>query len=457
MTCERATTLPHSVERVFSWFERGAAFYRLLPPVPQMTTLCRTGTIHDGDRATLRVGSGALGFRFTVEHEGFDRLREFGDRHIGGPSRSLRHRHLFRATGESSCEMTDRIDCEPRLIATVLGHAWLRRTMERSLAFCHERVRRDLARHAGGPDAPLRILITGASGLIGSTLAAFLESGGHEVIRLVRRPPASPLEVAWDPAAGQVDAGALEGFDVVIHLTGENIGAGRWTAVRRRLIRDSRVVSTELLSRKLAGLRRPPAALVCASAVGYYGAGESTVDETAAAGAGFLADVVAAWEQAADPARAAGIRVVHARLGAVLSPAAGLLKRLLPVFRLGAGGVVGDGRQPVSWIGLDDAVGALHFLACRAQAHGPVNVVAPRAATNRELTHALAGVLRRPKMVPVPRTAIRLLFGEMGEQLVLQGQAVAPARLAELGFRWNEPALEGALRWELGMPTEEKQ
>ena len=192
-----------------------------------------------------------------------------------------------------------------------------------------------------------------------------------------------------------------------------------------------------------------------ASAVGYYGTGEGTVDETAAAGTGFLADVVAAWERAAQPARAAGSRVVHARLGVVLSPAAGLLKRLLPVFRLGAGGVVGDGRQPVSWIGLDDAVGALHFLACRAQAHGPVNVVAPRAATNRELTHALAGVLRRPKMVPVPRTAIRLLFGEMGEQLVLQGQAVEPARLAELGFRLNEPALEGALRWELGMPAEE--
>ena len=456
MICERTTTLPYSVERVFSWFERRAAFDRLLPPVPQMTTMGRTGTIRDGDRATLRVGRGALGFRFTVEHEGFDRLKEFGDRHIGGPYRFLRHRHLFRAAGESSCEMTDLIDCEPRLIMAILGHAWLRRTMERSLAFCHERVRRDLDRHAIGPDAPMRILITGASGLIGTALAAFLESGGHRVIRLVRRPPTSRFEIAWDPVAGTIDTGALEGLDGVIHLAGENIGAGRWTASRRRLIRDSRVVSTELLCRALTGLRRPPTALVSASAVGYYGAGARAVDETAAAGDGFLADVAAAWERAAEPARAAGIRVAYARLGAVLSPAAGLLKRLLPVFRAGAGGVVGDGRQPISWIGLDDAVGALHFLTCCGQAHGPFNVVAPRAATNRELTEVLAGILRRPKMVPVPRSAIRLLYGEMGEQLVLQGPEVAPARLSELGFRWMDPTLEGALRWELALPAEEE-
>ena len=300
---------------------------------------------------------------------------------------------------------------------------------------------------------PLRVLLSGASGLIGGALTAFLESGGHEVVRLVRRPPAED-EIAWDPAAGQIAAGVLEGFDAAVHLSGENIGAGRWTAARRQRIRDSRVASTELLGGALAELRRPPAVLVSASAIGYYGNGNGAADETAPAGTGFLSEVTAAWEQAAESARAAGIRVAHARLGPVLSTEAGMLKRLLPVFRLGAGGVVGSGRQSISWIGLADAVGALHFLMTNGQAHGPFNVVAPAPATNREFTRTLAAVLHRPAFAPVPGFAIRLLFGEMGDQLILKGRAVVPARLTELGFRWREPALEGALRRELGLPAE---
>ena len=306
--------------------------------------------------------------------------------------------------------------------------------------------------HPTGPTGPLRVLVSGASGLIGGALRISLEGDGHEVVRLVRRPPASAAEIAWDPGAGQIDAGALEGFDAVVHLSGESIGAGRWTAARRQRIRDSRVASTTLLCGALAGLDRPPAVLVSASAIGYYGNGDGAADETAPVGDGFLSEVTAAWEQAAEPARAAGIRVAHARLGPVLSAEAGMLKRLLPVFRIGAGGVVGSGRQSISWIGLADAVGALHFLLDHGHAHGPFNVVAPQPATNREFTRSLAAVLRRPAFAPVPGIAIRLLFGEMGDQLILKGKAVVPARLTELGFRWREPTLEGALRRELGMP-----
>jgi len=455
-TYERSTVLPHSLERVFSWHATPASFERFLPPFPPMELLERTGTIRDGDRAAFRVGVGPFGFRGTVEYEGYRPLQEFGNRHVGGPHRSLRHRHLFCSTGAGSCELTERIHCEPRIMLATLGRAWLRRTMERTLEFHQERVRRDLDRLASGPPGPLRVLVTGASGLIGGALTPFLESGGHDVVKLVRRPPASGREIAWDPAAGQIDADALEGFDAVIHLAGENIGAGRWTAARRRRIRSSRVASTELLCGTLAGLKRPPAVLVAASAVGYYGEVDGTVDESAPAGDGFLAEVTAAWEQAAEAARVAGIRVAHARLGPVLSPRAGMLKRLLPVFRAGVGGVVGNGRQPISWIGLDDAIGALHFLLHCDQAQGPINVVAPCPATNREFTRALAAVLRRPAFATVPGIAIRALFGGMGEQLILKGQAVLPARFTELGFRWLEPTLEGALRWELGMPGRER-
>ena len=304
--------------------------------------------------------------------------------------------------------------------------------------------------HTSGP---ARVLITGASGLIGRALAESLERAGHRVARLVRRPPESAGEIAWDPGAGQIDADALQGFGAVVHLSGENIGAGRWTAARRQRIRDSRVASTALLCGALASLRRPPAVLVSASAIGYYDDSDGAADETAPAGTGFLSEVTAAWEQAAEPARAAGIRVAHARLGPVLSAKAGMLKRLLPVFRLGAGGVVGSGRQPISWIGLDDAVAALHFLVSNEQAHGAFNVVAPEPATNREFTRTLAAVLRRPAFAPVPGIAIRLLFGEMGDQLILKGKAVVPARLTELGFRWLEPTLDGALRRELDIPA----
>ena len=453
-TYERSTALPHSAERAFAWHERPGALDRLLPPGERAETLERTGTIRDGDRVTLRVRVGPFSARWTLQHEGYRPGEAFEDRQLDGPGRSWHHRHLFHSTGASRCELTDRIEYEPGGLSALPGSAWRRKRLERIFRFRHERLRRDLDRHAAGPAKPLRVLITGGSGLIGGALTPFLQTGGHEVVRLVRRPPEAPGEIAWDPAAGRIDAGALEGLDAVIHLAGENIGAGRWTAARRQRIRASRVASTELLCGGLAGLQRPPAVLVSASAVGYYGDVDGTVDESAPAGDGFLAEVTAAWEQAAEPARAAGIRVAHARFGPVLSPGAGMLKRLLPVFRAGAGGVVGSGRQPMSWIGLDDAIGALHFLLGDERAQGAFNVVAPRAATNREFTRTLAGVLRRPAFAPVPGVAIRTLFGEMGDQLILRGQDVVPARLTELGFRWLEPTLDGALRWELGMPAE---
>ncbi len=440
---------------MFAWHERPGAFERYLPPRQRVETLDRTGSIRDGDRITLRVRLGPFGVRWTLRHEGYRPAEAFEDRQLAGPYRSWHHRHRFRATGESSCELSDRIRYELGIPAALLGRAWHRRTLARTFRYRHARLRRDLDRHAAGPAQPLRVLITGSSGLIGGALAAFLTSGGHQVIRLVRRLPASGTEIAWDPAAGRIDADALEGFDAVVHLAGESIGAGRWTASRRRRIRDSRVASTGLLCGALAGLRRPPAALVSASAVGYYGEVDGTMDEAAPAGDDFLAEVTAAWERAAEPARAAGIRVAHARLGPVLSPRGGLLKRLLPVFRAGAGGVVGSGRQPISWIGLDDAVGALHALMANERAHGAFNVTAPEAATNRELTIALAAVLRRPAFAPVPAIAIRALFGEMGDRLILKGQSAVPARLTEIGFRWLEPTLDGALRWELGIPAEE--
>ena len=298
---------------------------------------------------------------------------------------------------------------------------------------------------------PLRFVVSGASGLVGSALSASLAGRGHRVERLVRRTPVSGApEIAWDPAQGTIDRDALEGADAVVHLAGESVAAS-WTAERKRAIRESRVAGTGLLASTLADLRRPPRVLVSASAVGYYGdRGEKTVTEDSPPGTGFLADTARAWEAAAEPALEAGIRVVHPRIGMVLSARGGALAKMLTPFRLGVGGVVGTGRQQMSWIALDDLVAVLEHLALTDELSGPVNAVAPHPVTNREFTATLGRVLGRPTLLPLPAFMVRLLFGEMGQALLLDGARVLPSRLEASGFGFRYPRLEEALRAELG-------
>ncbi len=298
----------------------------------------------------------------------------------------------------------------------------------------------------------MRILVTGASGLIGSALVSALAGAGHEVVRLVRgggRRRAGT--VVWDPGAGTIDHAGLEGSDAVVHLAGENIAAGRWTAARKARIRDSRVEGTRLLAEALAGLATPPHTFVAASAIGYYGhRGRDEVDEDSAPGAGFLADVCREWEGATAPAVQRDIRVVHLRIGVVLSADGGALATMLPPFRLGLGGPVGSGNQYMSWIAIDDVVAAVQFALTTTALAGPVNAVAPQPVPNREFVQTLARVLGRPALVPFPAFAVRTLFGEMGEELLLSSTRVIPHRLQEAGFTFRFPELEPALRHLLG-------
>jgi uncharacterized protein len=294
----------------------------------------------------------------------------------------------------------------------------------------------------------LHIIVSGASGLIGSGLVQRLTAQGHRVSRLVRR-VAGPGEISWDPAAGALNPAALEGADAVVHLSGENVGA-RWSAARKARIRSSRVASTRLLSEALAGLQRPPQVMVSASAVGIYGdRGDEVLTEQSQPGepAGdFLVSVTQEWEKAADPARGEGIRVVHPRFGVVLSPAGGALRKLLLPFRLGFGGRLGSGKQWMSWISIDDAVEAIHQALVDDRLQGPVNATAPEPVTNRDFTRTLAGVLSRPAPLAVPETALRLALGEMAEGTILSSTRALPARLLETGFRFGYPDLESALR-----------
>jgi uncharacterized protein (TIGR01777 family) len=289
------------------------------------------------------------------------------------------------------------------------------------------------------------VAITGSTGLIGEALAASLVADGHRVRRVVRRATGEPGEVRWDPAAGTIDAAALAGVDAVVHLAGEPIGARRWTAEVKREILDSRERGTRLIAEAVAALDRRPAVLVSSSAVGVYGSrGDEALDEDATPGDDFLAEVCLAWEAAAAPARAAGVRVVHPRTGVVIASDGPLIDKIELPFRLGVGGRVGSGRQWVPWISLVDEVAALRFLIDR-DLSGPVNLVAPEGVTNAELTRALGRVLRRPTLVPIPTLAIRALYGEMGATLATVSQRVVPRRLLDAGFVFTHTAIDDAL------------
>ncbi len=446
--------MPVCAEALFAWHARPGALERLLPPWQSARVLERSGTIRDGDRVVLALGPRPLALRWAARHRDCVEGRQFVDESVSGPFRRWVHTHRFVPEGPQASRLEDAIDYElpGGSAGRALGERAVQRMLERTFAWRHARTRADLERHARvSARGPQRIAVGGASGLLGASLVPFLTTGGHEVIRLVRGASAAAGEARWDPARGEIDAKALEGVDAVVHLAGEPI-ASRWTPERRRRILASRVESTRLLATTLARLARPPRVLVAASAIGFYGdRGDEWVDESSPAGIGFLADVCKAWEAAADPAREAGIRVAHARIGVVQAAAGGALRNLLVPFRLGLGGRIGDGRQYVSWIALDDAVGALHWLIFADSLAGPVNVVAPEPVTNAELARTLARVLRRPALLSVPTAALRALAGEMGQALLLDGARVRPRALEASGFAFRTPTLEAALRAELGL------
>lgn len=294
----------------------------------------------------------------------------------------------------------------------------------------------------------MKILITGSSGLIGSALVPLLKGEGHQVVRLVRRPPAPGEEAAvWDPDAGKLEVSSLEQTDAVVHLAGENIGAARWTEERKKRMSESRVRGTRLLSETLARLAVPPRVLVSASAVGFYGPrGDDVLTEESPPGTGFLADVCVKWEAATDPARQKGIRVVNLRTGMVLSGNGGALTAMLPPFKMGAGGKIGDGRQFISWIAIDDLTRAISHALTHESLSGPANAVSPNPARNVDFTRTLGKVLRRPTFLSMPAPVVRLVFGEMADALLLASQRAQPRRLLDSGFSFQFPDLEAALR-----------
>lgn len=445
--------IPVAVEELFAWHQRPGALARLIPPWESVELESGSESLKPGNRVTLKMSVGGIPLRWVAEHTELEPNVYFQDKQLSGPFASWLHTHRFGAIDSNHSYLQDEIEytLPGGAVGDLLGAASIRQKLQRMFQYRHQTTIQDLTSHSLYKDRQtMKIAITGASGLVGSQLAPFLTGGNHEVLPMTRK-KGKPGTVHWDHESGEIDLASLEGVDAVIHLAGENIAGSRWNDAVKRKIRDSRVLGTRFLCERLAKLQDGPKSLICASAVGYYGdRGSEPVDENSPPGEGFLVDVCQQWESAADPAREAGIRVAHGRIGVILTPKGGALKQMLTPFKLGGGGVIGSGDQYWSWISIDDVVGGLHHLLMNESLSGPVNLVSPNAVTNREFTKTLGKVLSRPTIIPMPAFAARLALGEMADALLLASQNVQPTLLQQSGYTFRDPELEPALRKLLG-------
>jgi hypothetical protein len=449
----------HDVASVFAWHERPGALQRLTPPWGEVEVLEQTGGIRDGARVRLRVHGGPASFEWALRHRDFELNRRFVDEQVSGPLASWVHTHGFRSR-EGGTELEDDIEAGAPLGAAgdLVAPGFIRRELDRLFPFRYRRLQTDLDRHAEHADKPrLTVAITGASGMIGSNLHHFLTTGGHRVLRLVRRrEEVDDDALYWNPRKGEIDVGRLEQADALVHLAGEPIAGGRWSDARKERILRSREEGTRLVARALAELEGSgPSTLVSMSGVNWYGfRGDERLDESSTPGGGFLGEVTRVWEAATKVAEEAGVRVVRVRAGVVLSPQGGALGKMLLPFKVGVGGRIAGGDQYMSWIDLDDMVAVLHHVLMDDTIHGPVNATAPHPVTNATFTSALGRVLGRPTLLPVPGLAVKAVFGELGEETLLRGQRVLPRKLQEGGFSFRYEGVEESLRFQLGRMEE---
>ncbi len=449
----KRSLLPVDAATAFAWHERPGALQRLTPPWEQVEVLQPPQGLAVGTRVELRVKIGPFPKRWIAEHTRYVAGREFQDVQISGPFAKFEHTHRLLPRDSQSSWLEDEIDYAPPggWLGQLLGGRFVRQQLERMFRYRHAITTGDLAAHQREATT-MKVLVTGATGLVGTALSAFLTTGGHAVCRLSRSAPKDANDIPWNPVNGEIHPARLEGLDAVVHLAGENIAGARWTPKVKQRLRDSRIVGTRLLCVTLAKLARPPKVLVCASATGFYGnRSDESLTEASPAGSGYLADLCRDWEAACEPAREAGMRVVNLRIGVVLSAKGGALQKMLFPFKMGGGGVVGPGTQFWSWIALDDVVGAIQHALLHSELAGPVNGVAPEPATNKEFTKTLGKVLHRPTLIPMPAFVARLALGEMATDLLLASTRALPEKLTQTGYQFRFPTLEGALRHELGL------
>lgn len=444
------STIQAPASQLFEWHTRPGALQRVNAPWDPVQIVAQPGDMKNGARTTMKLLLGPISVPWTIEHCDYQPGRSFKDVQRSGPFARWEHTHRIEIIGAHTSELIDQIDYELPFgtAGRALGERYTRQKLERLFAYRHRIIASDLLLQQRCPfPQPLRVAISGASGLVGSSLAPLLGVLGHQGLRLVRdRNDRAPDAVFWDPEHGEGEVRKLEGIDAVVHLAGESIASGRWNEAKRSRIHSSRVAGTRALVRLLSSLTTPPKMLLSASAVGIYGDRQSEVlTEKSESGSGFLAEVAREWEEASLAFTQRGSSVSLLRFGVILSLAGGALAKLYPPFTFGAGGPIGSGSQFMSWIALDDVLAAIVHLLHRTIS-GPCNIVAPQPVTNKEFSRTLAHVLKRPALLPAPAFALRAAFGSMADEVLLAGQRALPEALGRSGYQFLYPELEMALR-----------
>jgi len=440
---------------VFEWFERRGSFRRLMPPWEIAEEVRADETLQNGAKRIFRFPLGPVKMTWVAEHLGYQPPEKFEDVMVKGPFKSWHHKHYFEDREDGHCYVIDDVEYKlpMGLAGRLVAGRSIKKRLDRMFQARSQRLVCDIEQHEMHRDkSRKRILIAGASGLIGKQLVAFLDTGGHDIWRLVRHQPNSKnQEIFWNPKDGLLNPKLIEGFDVVIHLGGAGIGDKRWSKSRMNIIESSRIESTTLLAKTLAKLSSKPELFMVASAIGWYGdRGDEILTEESESGTGYLPDVCTAWELSAAAAKNAGIRTIHLRTGVVLDATGGALAKMLLPAKLGMGGPIGRGRQWLSWISMDDEIYAIHHLLMTLGTEGVYNLVSPNPVIQKQFAKELGRVLRRPAFIPTPPFGVWMLFGKMGISLTTESQRVDPNRLLNSGYTFQHQKLEEALRDTLG-------
>lgn len=441
----KKSEMPVSAERLFAWHENSCALERLTPPWNRVKVIRKDVGLKPASEVHLKTYLGPIPVTWVARHSEYTAGKEFCDIQVSGPFAKWVHHHRMIPKNEDQSFLEDEIEYQ---MYGGLGNRIANRSIEQLFRYRHTLLRDDLEVQNSFPTSPLTVVITGASGLVGFELSAFLRSAGHRVLSLVRREPQED-EILWDINSGRIETKKLEGVDGVIHLAGENIGSGRWTDEKKKRIEDSRVRGTSLLVEALNSLKSPPKVLISTSAVGYYGIKSNVVaNEAAGPGKDFLAQVCKKWESEARGFKKG--RLVTPRFGVVLTPKGGALSKMLLPFKMGLGGRMASGKQLMSWVSIDDLIYQLYRLLLTPSIEGPVNLCAPHLVTNLDFSKTLASVLHRPCLFPVPAFMAKLVFGEMAEATMLSSISAKPTKLEEAGLPFYYPDLSSALEHLLG-------
>jgi uncharacterized protein len=454
----KRTEIPATNKETFDYHTREGALERLVPPWSILTVTNHDGNIKDGAMSTFKVTLGFIGFHWKAAHFGYVQDWQFQDKMVKGPFQTWTHTHSFTPDKIGRCKMEDKIAYSPpfgKLGAMLLNNT-IQNNLNQLFHYRHRILRNDinlwkLAARIKGQ----KILITGSNGLIGSSLIPLLTAAGeHKVTRLERpfskRNDIRSRSLFWDPSSDKVNLKDLEGFDVVVHLAGENI-FGRWTDSKKQRILGSRVKSTRLLCDSLIKLANPPSTLICASATGFYGnRGNEVLTEESKPGFGFLSEVCRKWEESTQIAKDVGIRVVNSRFGVVLTPKGGILQKLLALSRFGMGLRFGHENQYISWVSIEDVIGSIFYSIINSSIRGPVNVVSPHPVTNLEFSNTLARIIKSKITLPVSQKLATMMFGELADSTMGSSALVVPKKLSLAGYRFINQELEDALRLLLG-------